>query len=268
VAVAAFMLLVRLPVLGGLGGHGSFSAPGILSVWRTIRHLLLPQPMMQTGFAYGLLVLLIVAGVSILVLRMTRASTQTRRRSMRSLKVSALAGTWVILLSLIYAVGQIDAWYSLIPLAGWAMLAGALMEGMLVLVEDDDRVVRSAAMATLVLVTCAVVWQSGFSPMIRHYDEWERATSAGDAYLEETRARVSTAAPGTIVETPPLPFSVRAHGVRRFWGVVVLSDYSVRAWADLTLGEHNVRVHYGTGEVSPPAADEIVLRIPRTTSVD
>jgi hypothetical protein len=266
--VVAFMLLVRLVILGGLGGHGSFSAPGVLSLWRTMRHLLLPQPMMQTSLAYGLAVLLIVAGVSILVLRATRAGMETRRRSTRSLRVAVLAGTWVLLLSLIYQVGQIDAWYSLIPLAGWAMLAGALMDGMLVLVEDDDRVVRLVAMGALVLVTGAVVWQSSLSPVFRHYDEWERATRAGETYLEETRARVEASAPGTVVETPPLPFSIRAGEVRRFWGVVVLADYSVQAWADLALADRDVRVHHGGGAVTPPAADEIVLRIPRTTSID
>jgi hypothetical protein len=268
VVAAGIMLVVRVLLLGGLGGHGSFSWQGVLFVWRAMRHLLLPQPMMQTPFAYGLLILLATALALAVGLAMGRASPASRRRGASCLKVSTLAATWVVLLGLIYAVGQLDAWYSLIPLAGWALLAGALMEGLLILGEDDDRIIRPVAVVSLVLLTVAVVWQCSYSPAFREYDEWARATSASDTYLDETRRRVTSAAPGTIVEAPPLPYSVKVRDIQRFWGIAILADYSVQAWADLALPDLNVRVHHAKEDPQVPGPDEIVLRIPGYTYVD
>jgi len=268
VAAAGLMLVVRLLILGGLGGHGAYSLKGILLTWRAVQHLLLPQPMMQRSFAYGLLIMLAAALAIALGVGLTRASDKSRRRGAPCLKVSALAATWVVLLGLIYAVGHLDAWYSLIPLAGWALLAGALMEGLLVLGEDDDGIVRTVAIASLVMLTVAVVWQSSHSPAFREYDEWTRATSASDTYLEETRRLITNAADGTIVESPPLPYSVRVHGVQRLWGVAILADYSVQAWADLVFPDRNVRVHRAQEAPQAPGPDEIVLRIPGYWYVD
>lgn len=262
VAATGFMLVVRVLILGGLGGHGSYSLQGVLLIWRAMLHLLLPQPMMQTGFAYGLLILLAATLAVAVGLAIGRASAASRQRNTRCLRVSALATTWVVLLGLIYAVGQLDAWYSLIPLAGWALLAGALMEGMLVLGEDDDGIVRTVAVASLIMLTVAVVWQSSHSPAFRTYDEWERATLASEAYLEATRARIAGAAPGTIVDTPPVPYSIKTPGVQRFWGVAILADYSVQAWADLAFPDLKVRVHHAKEAPVVPGPDEIVLRIP------
>jgi hypothetical protein len=234
-----------------------------------VQHLLLPQPMMQRAFAYGLLITLAMALAIALGLGLTRASTATRRRGAPFAKASVLGGTWVVLLGVIYAVGQLDAWYSLVPLAGWALLAGALMEGLLVLGEDDDGIVRTVAVVSLVLLTVAAVWQSSHSPVFREYDEWARATSASDAYLEEARRQITSAADGTIVELPAVPYSIIAHGVQRLWGVAILADYSVQAWADLTFPDRNVRVVYA--KAAPPedeSPDAIVLRIPGYTYVD
>lgn len=262
VVAAGFMLLVRVLILGGLGGHGSYSLKGLLFTWRAIQHLLLPQPMMQTRSAYGFLILLIAVLGLAAGLVVARASAETRRRGAQCLRVSALAATWVVLLGLIYAVGKLDAWYSLIPLAGWALLAGALMEGLLVLGEDDDRIIRPVAVVSLVLLTVAVVWQCSYSPVFRGYDEWARATTASDNYLEETRTRIASAAPGTVVESPLLPYSVTAIGVQRFWGIAIMADYSVQAWADLVFPDRNVRVHLAKAGPPEPGPDEIVLQVP------
>jgi hypothetical protein len=262
VVAAGLMLLVRVLVLGGLGGHGSYSLKAVLFIWRAIRHLLLPQPMMQTRSAYGFLILLIAVLALAVGLTVARASAETRRRVASYLRVAALAATWVVLLALIYAVGQLDAWYSLIPLAGWALLAGALMEGLLILGEDDDRIIRPVTVVSLVLLTVAVVWQCSYSPVFRGYDEWARGTTASQNYLEETHARIANAAPGTIVVSPHLPYSVKPIGVQRFWGVAVLADYTVQAWADLAFEDLNVRVHVAKADAPEPGPDEIVLQIP------
>jgi hypothetical protein len=265
------MLIARLLVLGALGGHGSSVVPQ--AVGNTARFittgLLWPREEMRTAAGWGLSVLLALALCVLPVFRALRTGGESRGGRSCWLKATAVPVTWVGLIILVYAIGQVDAWYALLPLAGWALFAGALFDGMLALSEDDDAKTRAVALITLVVLTITLVWQASYSPLVRGNDVWRRATAASEAFLTDARLRIETAAPGTVVDTIPAPYSVLVRGDEpSLRGVAILADYSVQAWAELALPERNVRVHHGPGDVRPPAPDEIVLRIPAYAYVD
>ncbi len=153
------------------------------------------------------------------------------------------------------------------PLVGWALLSGSLVDALLSYARIKDRVLRVAAVTTLAFLAAHLVWQAGFSPLFRHYDEWERATSVSDAFLNESESLIVKAAPGSVVVTSPLPKWVRTSSERpAIRGAAILADYSVQAWADLTLADRNVRVVFSRSnrpQEQEPGPDEILLRINR-----
>ena len=73
------------------------------------------------------------------------------------------------------------------------------------------------------------------------------------------------AAPGSVVHASPLPNWVLPSSERpAIRGAAILADYSVQAWADLTLADRNVRVISSqTDPQVEPGPDEIQLRITR-----
>ena len=163
------------------------------------------------------------------------------------------------------AAGQIGPWYFLLPLAGWALLSGSLVDALVSYARIKDRVLRVVAVTTLAFLVAHLVLQAGFSPLFRHYGEWVQATSLSDAFLNESQALIVRAAPGSVVDAGPLPGWVRTSSDRpAIRGAAILDVYSVQAWADLTLAERNVRVVLGrAGPQEEPQPDEILLRITR-----
>lgn len=265
-AVVATMIGARFIVIGGIGGHAPEFSPqvrGLFGAWSEFgQRLMLPQVAMHSVIGHGLLTLLATTILLSLILLGTHASIQTRRDSARGVKTALLAGVWFFAFSGMLAVMLSDAWYALIPLAGWAMLAGGLIETFLFLAEDDDGKARGVTMVSLALLATMIVWQASYSPLFRRYDAWTRATSVGQTYLEQAQTQIENAEPGTVVEGKPLPYSVNTTQGHKLGGVIILSDYSIQAWIDLTLPNRNIRVFYGRGTVPAPAPNEIVFRIP------
>jgi hypothetical protein len=271
-AAVAIMVIARFAVLGGLGGHRSLRLSGVLTdVPAALRiildGLLLPQPaMVQSIPGRWLLAVLPVALIATLVWAELRARKRPDRRAGSPPAKAAVVGlAWVALLGLTYAAaGLIAPWYLVLPLAGWAILAGSMTEHLLALACEDERPTRWLAQTSLALLIALLVWQASYSPLFRRYDEWERATFASETFLQETQARISSADVGMVVQAPPLPTWVapRTEGPT-IRGAAIFADYSVQAWADLTLPERNVRVAYATADTPPPAANEILLLITR-----
>jgi len=161
------------------------------------------------------------------------------------------------------AAGWIGSWYFLLPVAGWAILVGVLAERFVVL-SRETGLVRAGAMASLTLLGVLLVWQGFYSPIVHRYDEWNRATAAGKDFLDQTREIVEGAGRGTVVEAPPLPFWVASEPAGPvIMGAAVLTDYSVQAWADLTMPGKNVKVRFASAGYDPPGPDEILLLITR-----
>jgi hypothetical protein len=153
-----------------------------------------------------------------------------------------------------------------IPMAGAVLLSAAL-------VEQAIRYARVASVTGKVLAVLMVgmlvapwAWQARYSPLIYHYGEGEAATAAARSFFEQARARIEAAPDGSIADGPLLPRRVPPRDPLRVLGTTVLLDYSVQAWADLTLPERRVRVIFHPGGPPPGLAvspDEVVLLLTR-----
>ncbi len=267
-AAVGLIVAARLAILGGIGGHRSLSLLEIGSgvpraVGLIVQGLVWPQPLMRTTLGVWLLAML---GLGLIATAICVAGLARDRRAARALGAALLGVAWVLLLCLTYsAAGQIGPWYFLLPLVGWALLSGSLVEALVSYARINDRVLRAVAVTTLAFLTVHLVLQAGYSPLFRHYAEWEQATSVSRRFLSESEALIVNAAPGSVVRAAPLPSWVRAAADRpAIRGAAVLDVYSVQAWADLTLAERNVRVVFGQADPpQEPQPDEIVLHITR-----
>ena len=266
IAAVVLITVARFAILGGIGGHRSLSlveigrgVPRALGLIAT--GLVWPQAPMRTNFDVWLLVVL---ALGLLATAIWVSGLARDRRATRTLWGVVLGVVWVVLLSVTYAAaGQIGPWYFLLPLVGWALCSGSLVEALVTYARIKDRVLRTVAVTTLALFAVQLIWQAGFSPIVRHYDEWERATSVSDAFLNESESLIVNASPGSVVDAPPLPNWVLTSSERpAIRGAAILADYSVQAWADLTLADRNVRVISGQADPpEEPEPDEILLRI-------
>jgi hypothetical protein len=266
-AVAGVMLLARWLVLGGMGGHLSvplaeFPASALGTAWVLGEGLLLPQTPMR-NFAGLALVVMAVAFVLATIVLCGRSGNRDETRQ-RANRTASFAAVWLLLIVLTYAAtGLVGAWYYPVPLAGWAILVGVLFERFVRLARGDG-LVRVGAMTSLALAGGLLFWQAVYSPIFHHYDEWRRASDAGSLFLDQARERVAAADAGTVVNAPPLPFWVASEpGGPTIRGAAVLTDYSVQAWADLTLPGRNVRVGFARANPAPPGPDEVLLLITR-----
>ena len=116
------------------------------------------------------------------------------------------------------------------------------------------------------MLAVPVVYQIRYSPLLFHYGEGERATHAGRSFLDEVRGLIEEAPDGSIVPGPALPRRVPPRDPLRVFGTMILLDYSVQAWADLTFPERRIRVEFHANR--PPAdlsagTDEVVLLLTR-----
>ena len=267
-AAAAIMMLARFLVLGGMGGHRSLSpsdmaaaAPRAVQV--LLEHLVWPQPSMRAApAAWPLLALLVVGLVATFALARSRSSRE-RTPLGRPAKTAIVGVLWILLLALTYAAaGLVGPWYLLLPLAGWALLTGALVEALFGFVEYDEARLRWSALTSSALLVVLLIWQASYSPLLRRYDEWQRATYSANAFLGETRSLIEAATDGDTVMAPPLPTWVpqRDDGPT-IRGAAIFDVYSVQAWAELALPERNVRVCYASDDVTPAVADEVLLLI-------
>ena len=123
-AVAVFLLL-RLWVLGGLGGHGGSSlVTGVLRApllaWLFVPALLVPQPL--GAEALGLALALGLAAALALV----------RRFEPRVGRACLVSGAWLIGLLLLSGIsGDLAPWYAAALLPAYGLLYGALVAGAL-----------------------------------------------------------------------------------------------------------------------------------------
>jgi hypothetical protein len=268
-AVVGLMLLLRWLVLGGLGGHRALApsqvaeaAPAYLAT--LARELILPQPVMRQSLLAPLMLLgltlgFVVTGVMLSLRRPTAVAARWSR--VASARILLVALVWILVVGVTYAAaGWLGPWYFLIPVGGASLLVGGLFTRFLDLARGREGAVRWPAAVSLALLCLLLAWQARYSPLLQRYDEWERATRVGAEFLDESARRIALSSPGSVVLAPPLPVWVRpAEGKPTLFGAAVLNDYSVQAWADLTLRDKRVLVR--RAPAPRPGSDEILLLI-------
>jgi hypothetical protein len=268
--VVGALLALRLVALGGPGGPAplppGFEGPGPLELTATLlgRVVVTPGhepatwPLWIAAFAA-----LGVLKAWVLGLRPAEGSGPTpETRAARAALVLGL--TWLALVAGIYGVSRsIEAWYLLLPVVGLALLVGSGVELLRLQWTRGGPLARASAVSAALLLACFALLQVRHSPLWTPDDTWERATAASDEFFRRLSNRIERAAPGGVVNAPPLPLWVappeRGPGVR---GGAVLEAYSVQAWAELVHPERRLRVEKGPAG-PPPAADEVVIRLMR-----
>lgn len=182
-------------------------------------------------------------------------------------RAAVVALVWMIVITAIYLrADRLEVWYYALPLMGFALLVGAAAGRLIGSVRGSVMPERIVAAAGLLLLIVMLGRQAAYSPLVYRYDEWRRATAAGQAFLDELRSRIEAAPDGAVVRSPPMPMRVPFDEKRpTIRGAHVFNDYSVQAWAELVFAGRKVRVRW-PGPAAKPASDEVlVLLVPKTT---
>jgi hypothetical protein len=258
------LLVVRILVLGGVGGHRPIDVGGAL------------RSLPEFAFAIGTFVLrppegqrdpaagwLLAQGALALALAIAVARGGRRPAGpapAQAAPAAAVALVWMLAVAATYpAAGGVTPWYLFLPVMGWALLAGALAQALAAGMRASAPPLRAAAAVAFVALVGWIAWQAGSSPLLHRYDDWARASRASEEFRQELRARIERAADGSVVQAPPVPVLLRprAEGPA-VYGAAVLADYSIQAWADLVLPERRVRVA-AARSAPAPASDEVVV---------
>jgi arylsulfatase A-like enzyme len=269
--VAIGMLLIRYAVLGGGIGErplrdeafltGTLAMLGDIGVGLVSAHAVVREaevPSAVVAFFFG------TVGASLLL----------ARRERRAAAVAAMIGplviasAWVLFVGVIYAVGLLlQPWYLLIPVAGFALLMGAIGRGLVELLREAGWVARGTSVAAALAVGILALHLAAYSPLFRSYSQWERATEVSENYLGRLRAKIVAAPEGTVVRIPPPPLWLppRPEGPNLL-GVVVLAPYTVEAWARLVFPDRRIRRVGAADTGSPAASDGIVLAFGRRSN--
>ena len=252
----AFVLVMRIAVLGGLGGHAQSSLLG--GVWRGVglaplyAHLLLmPQPLVSAPALARALVAASAAALAAALLLVARRP--------QSRPLLCVCGAWILVtLWLNGSAGEIASWYAIGLVPPFALLVGALVR------EAGLRVAaggRGIAVCIGILAALLLAQALRYTPLLHDYSAWTLVSERSRAFLERVREAASGASPGDVRDVPGLPLGLAAPlervGVRSAIG---LADYSVEAWAELALAGPKLVVVIGDGaRRSPPRSDAVVI---------
>ena len=266
-------IAARYAVLGGIRGNRTIDLDrlDVTVGGQILEWLACPQPAIGEsvlgpwlgGLAGGFVVIA-------LLLRMleSRPGARAARNGAdrRTLSTAAVAVAMLLSLVAIYSItADIRSWYLFLPVMALSMLVGTIADELLYSLRRGPVGVRVVAVVALLMLGTFVGWQARYSPLLYHYDEWDRATVASDAFFDELRTRIDQADDGATITAPLMPHWVRsrseAAGVR---GGQTLADYTVQAWADLVFPERWIRVLPASRRYrNPPPADpdELVVRL-------
>jgi hypothetical protein len=249
-AAAGVLLLAlsRTLVLGGIGGHAGTGVRAALRATPAVIQNLFNVMLDPVPPLYGRTTLGVAALALALALWILRHQAG---------RVSLFLAWWLFALSTVTGLaGELRTWYACPYLPLYAALAGVLAGGAAKSLAALRPLQTTAAGLAALFLAAAPLRHSA---LLEDYDEWRMLSILERTYLDETRAALEQAAPGSAVPTGPLPRALpsKLAGMR----AVGLEHYSVQAWADVELPERRVRVTLDPDE--PARAHEVLLRIPR-----
>jgi hypothetical protein len=259
-AVTLGLVLVRLAVLGGIVGERPLletvpPSAAFAMLGRITNSVISPRFIVgETNPPFLGLGLLAATLVAALLLARRDARSDA---AMATIHAVVLATAWIFGVSLLYSVGMIfQPWYLLNAVAGFALLVGASSQALICL-GRSDRPARGAAAAGLFCIAFLVANLAAYSPLVRSYDRWRRASEITERYLDELHEKIEHAPMGTVIRMRRAPR--RAGGGRRgLVGVAGMAEYSVDAWAQLSFPERRIEVLPFTS-ARPVAEDEVLV---------
>ena len=154
----------------------------------------------------------------------------------------------------------------MLPLIGFALWLATAAQSLVERIRDPWSRARWLAVPALLLLFVPLLPQLRYSPLIYRYDDWRVASELQRSFLEHTGDQIDAAADGTIVYALPMPMRLpKRNEGPRVRGAMILSDYSVQAWAELTRPDRNIRVEAARGVVDGPQPDELLVLITEVT---
>jgi hypothetical protein len=254
--LAAFA--ARLVVLRGLGGY--FATARALREISTeaygrvfngfVGFLLWPVPDLNL---FALLVGLIVG------IGLTLSLPHWKRVEVVPLAVGTVwLGSFCLFYMVLKVLGE-SAWYMYLPLAGWGLALGSIIQACL------PRVLRSAGDGGAVLllvcagtIVAATMWSS---PLLIRYASWTDGGQIVERYAQGARGCFARVPEGTQLLLDDLPAAVSyVDRESHIAGATLLDDYSVQAMADLFAPEKRLTVKKNSGSImrepSPNARTE------------
>lgn len=270
----AVVLVARLLALDGLGGHPTTRVLGAFDLLPSMFGATLARlsgvvpvvgPVIEARWLWAAGGLGLVAGVASLV-PLLRGTAARRPEPVRAAwATAALAFSWIALLSSVYGMsGYMQLWYLLVPGQALALAVGAAVQLLWGPLTSGRGALRQASALGLAAVVAWVGWQALHSPLLRSYQQWERATRKQDAYLSDLETRIRQSPRGARLRVPAPPNLLMAD--RSPLGasfVTVMSVYSLPAWAALALPDHDVGFRHEmlAERASTVGPDTIVIEV-------
>ncbi len=265
-AAVGLALAARVAVLGGMGGPSDapLEARGLDSWLATLgllpKILLVPRPVFAGILANRLLAFAawaLLAGSLLWAWRRTPADPAPAQWT-DGRRIGFLACWLAVVLALPVLSGGFQWWYGVPALAPLGLLLGAVARSAAVQIGSARRL-EGIALAAAAAVLLALPLR--FAPLVYDYPEWRALDAWQSRFLAQFRSAVEAAEPGASLRISGLPMRqapLGRAGVQSAWG---LSDYSVQAYARLTLPEKPVRVALGAEFL---AADPSEIRVALT----
>jgi hypothetical protein len=263
-------LAARIAIIGGIGGARSADPTQVFAMLprafsRIFEYVLAGQPAMRESLVGTWMLVMLVGWLvltGLLMLRSRRSAETGDVLATRLKRLMLVALIWIITIGVAYAAtGKIRPWYVLMPATGFAMLIGAMSGWLCDLWRSDRGPVRAAAFLLFIVPVAFVFWQVCYSPAVRDYDEWQRATVVGDAFLNGLKARIESTPDGSVIEARPVPiWAEPSRGGLVTRGAAIMTDYTIEAWGELMFPGRSLRV-WQVGQAPPgrAAPDEVLV---------
>ncbi len=246
----ALYLAARFAVLRGMGGRGPINLEKTFEVFpQNLGTLLRMVTSPAATSSWQLAGVWLLLALPILIAACWRRGTGRRRW----LPDFAFAAGWLFLLALIYTLsGRLSPWYVVVAIPAGSIAVAGICEGYGSWLGQRpwrwhpdrataERTIGALGLAGVVLLIS--LSQLRWSPVLRSYPLWQRATAVDHQLLERFDRLLERAEPGSVVRILEKRKKIKGKGAATmFQGVVLQAHYSLQAWAALRHPGREVRV--------------------------
>lgn len=259
-------LVARFAALGGLGGRGPIAPAKALEVFPQFLGTLLRTVTSPAAIGSWQL-----AGVWLLLLLPLVIAALWRRGAGRRrwLPDVAFAAGWLILLAIIYTLSRrLSPWYVVVAIPAFSIALAGICEGYGRWLRRGPALRAAGAAGLAGVVLLISLSQLRWSPVLRSYPLWRRATVADNQLLERFDRLLEQTEAGSVTSILEERKKIKGKGkAKMFRGVVLQSHYSLDAWAALRHPDREVRVlknrkHLKAAPVEPSEVVVILDRQP------
>ncbi|MBW2417103.1 MAG: hypothetical protein JRH19_01075 [Deltaproteobacteria bacterium] len=270
----ALVFAARFAAIGGLGGHPTTDPSEILTrlpLWLglTVTQIASAWPVTANAdssdwlYAVSAISLLSLTGLSLFVLRQREVSRGIGPESLSELTTIAIAGIWIVLLAGIYAVtGLLRPWHLFLPMMGFALLVGAVVQRLIRIHEIGRGASRKATVAALAGIALWVALVARYSPLLIGFGHWDLGAQKVGPYLEELRLQIEQHPSGGYFEMPMPPQVAPGNPSPIKTDVATwVNAYSLPAWAELRFPGRSIEFRRLSRRAPAPRPEADVLLI-------